>query len=109
MEIPGKPSSSHAKKKMQESRLELCSVEDCADYAMIHLAVCCEHANLPIINFGMASDAWMRNKKRQGSMYVYVCGVTKSNGTVCKRKIYQNQTSYKFNQTCRGHSSKPHL
>ena len=38
------------------------------------------------IDFDEASREWMRNKKRVGLMYSYVCGETTSTGRPCQRR-----------------------
>jgi len=38
------------------------------------------------IDFDEASREWMRNKKRVGLMYIYVCGETTSTGRPCQRR-----------------------
>ena len=38
------------------------------------------------IDFDEASREWMRNKKRVGLMYSYVCGETSSTGRPCQRR-----------------------
>ena len=42
------------------------------------------------IDFDEAHEAWMKNKKKVGDSYVYICGVVTKNGTYCQNKLYKN-------------------
>ena len=39
------------------------------------------------IDFDFASEMWMKNKKRFGQSYVYVCGHITKRGGYCQKKI----------------------
>lgn len=39
------------------------------------------------IDFDEASGAWMKNKKRVGQGYVYICGATCKNGKKCVKCV----------------------
>ncbi len=40
--------------------------------------------------FDEASRAWLKNKKRVGASYIYVCIHIKSNQTQCKNRVWKN-------------------
>lgn len=42
------------------------------------------------IDFDEAHEAWMKNKKKVGESYAYVCGIVTKNGTYCQNKLYKN-------------------
>jgi hypothetical protein len=39
------------------------------------------------IDFDAASEAWMKNKKRIGQGYVYICGALCKNGKTCQKRV----------------------
>lgn len=42
------------------------------------------------INFDEASEAWMRNKKRVGQSYIYICGHKTKQNTTCTKTVKPN-------------------
>ncbi len=83
-----------------------CQDNQCSEIAMSEYEFCETHANVKHENFDGARAAWMRNKIKVGANFRYACGVHKSNGLFCKRRIYRNLTNKKFNNTCRGHCER---
>ena len=44
------------------------------------------------INFDEASEAWMRNKKRVGQSYIYICGSSTKSNRKCINKVKSSNT-----------------
>jgi len=56
--------------------------------------------------FDKASQAWRKNKKRQGESWVYICTYIHSDGKRCNRRIYAPEIKYHItnrNVFCKQH------
>ena len=51
-------------------------------------------------DFDEASKAWMRNKKKWGQSYRYVCGCTTKKGTPCQRNVKIPNTKCPTHSNC---------
>ena len=60
---------------MNDDNKEFCIYETCSESAISNSQYCSVHFGSETINFGMAHDAWMRNKQKKDAGYKYTCGV----------------------------------
>jgi hypothetical protein len=67
--------------------MQYCANEYCIENAMKNSKFCQVHSGYARINFDAAHLAWMRNKTKIKSSYVYVCGSFKRHGGFCKKRI----------------------
>jgi hypothetical protein len=67
--------------------MQYCANEYCAENAMKHSVYCEIHSGFSVIDFDDAHAKWIRNKRKEKSVYVYVCGSIRRHGGFCKKKI----------------------